>query len=56
MTDYNQITTAEFDHALSDILDEMSGEQILAVPGVYEAVSEHFNNETLDLALAKFHS
>lgn len=56
MSDYNQITTAEFDHALSDILDTMSGEQFMAIPGVYEVVSEHLNNEALDFALAKFHS
>ena len=56
MTDYNKITTEEFDHALSDILDKMTGEQVMAIPGVYEVVSEHFNNEALDLALEKFHS
>ena len=56
MTDYNQITTEEFDHALSDILDKMTGEQFMAIPGVYEIVSEHFNNETLHLAITKFHT
>ena len=55
MPDYNKITTEEFDHALSDILDKMTGEQIMAIPGVYEVVSEEFNNEALDLALTKFH-
>ena len=56
MPDYNKITTAEFDHALSDILDGMSGEAILQIPGVYEAVSEALNNAALDSALAKFHA
>lgn len=54
--DYNKITTEEFDHALSDILNKMTGEQFMAIPGVYEVVNEHFNNEVLDLALEKFHS
>lgn len=56
MPDYNKITTAEFDHALSDILDKMSGEAILKIPGVYGVVSEELNNAALDLALAKFHA
>ncbi len=56
MTDYNKVTTEEFDHALSDILDKMTGEQFMAIPGIYEVVSEHFNNEALDLALEKFHA
>ena len=55
MVDYSKITTAEFDHALSDILDKMSGEQILAIQGVYEGVREELNDQALDLALEKFH-
>ena len=43
------ITTEEFDHALSDLLDKLTGEQFMAIPGVYEVVSEHFNNEALNL-------
>ena len=53
MTDYSNVTTADFDHALSDILDGLSGEQFMTIPGVYEVVSEHFNNEALNLAVEK---
>jgi len=52
---YNHITSEEFDQALSDILDTMTGGQILAIPSVYEAVSEELNNEALDYANNKFH-
>ena len=53
--DYNKITYDEFNYALSEILDEMTGEQIMMIPGVYEVVSEELNNEALDLAVAKFY-
>ena len=53
---YNKITVAEFDHALSDILDGMSGEAILQIPSVYSAIREELNDSALDLALAKFHT
>ena len=56
MPDYNKVTMGDFDHALSELLDAMSGERIMAIPGVYEVVSEALNNEALDLALAMFHS
>ncbi len=57
MTDYEpKITTEEFNRALSDILDKMTGEQFMTIPGVYEIVSEHFNNEALGLAQERFYS
>lgn len=56
MPDYNKVTYDDFNHALALILDKMTGEQFMAIPGVYEVVSEEFNNETLDLALERFHS
>lgn len=48
MADYSKMTDAEFDEILAAILDEMSGQQILTVPGVYCEVAEYFNNEVLD--------
>lgn len=48
----NQVSTEQFDCKLSEILDEMTGEQIMMIPGVYEVVSEHFNNEVLDAVCA----
>jgi hypothetical protein len=43
-----ELDTDTFDRILADILREHSGEQLLSVPGVYEAVSEHFNNAVID--------
>ena len=45
---YDNMTDADFDAILEKILDEMKGGQLLQVPGVYEAVSEHFNNDVLE--------
>lgn len=45
---YEDMTNAEFDSILAEILDGMPGEALLAIPGVYEVVSEHFNNEVLE--------
>ena len=56
MLDYNIITHDEFTHALAILLDEMTGEQMLAIPGIYEVVSEELNNDALDLAMNKFHA
>jgi len=42
------MTTLEFDTRLREILKDMTGEELLDIPGVYEAVSEYFNNEVLD--------
>jgi hypothetical protein len=42
-----KITQEQFDDALASILDESPASHLLSVPGVYEAVSEHFNNDVL---------
>jgi len=47
MADYTKMKDADFDRILGDILQE-EGQNLLTVPGVYEAVSEHFNNDVLD--------
>ncbi len=43
------ITTEKFNAALRAILREQTGEQLLSIPGIYEVVSEHFNNEAIKL-------
>jgi len=45
---YGKMTDADFDSILEEILNEHTGSQLLLIPGVYECVSEHFNNEVLD--------
>lgn len=47
------VTTEEFDAALEELLAEQSGAALLAVPGVYEVVSEHFNNDVIDRVFAR---
>lgn len=48
--DASDVTQEEFDKALEAILDEATGSELLAIPGLYEVVSEHFNNEAIDIA------
>jgi hypothetical protein len=48
--DASDVTQEEFDKALEVILDDASGSELLAIPGLYEVVSEHFNNEAIELA------
>ena len=55
MTDYSKMTDADFDRILRDILKGMTGEQLLSIEGVYELVSEEFNNEILDRWAAENH-
>jgi hypothetical protein len=44
---YSHVTDAMFDAELERILDTMSGGQLLAIPGIYEVVSEELNNAVL---------
>jgi hypothetical protein len=41
------LSQEQFEEILADIIYD-EGEALLAVPGIYEAASEHFNNEVLD--------
>jgi hypothetical protein len=38
----------DFDRILADLMDEQPASHLLSIPGVYEAVSEHFNNDVID--------
>jgi len=50
MTDYSKMTQEDFDNILNSILQGMDGSQLLlAIPGIYEIVSEEFNNEVLTI-------
>ena len=54
--DYAKITTEQFDNSLREILKNMTAEQLLTIPGIYEIVSEEFNNDVLEKAWLKYHS
>jgi predicted RecB family endonuclease len=42
------ITHDQFIQGLVEVMRTMTAEQILAIPGVYEVVSEALNNEVID--------
>lgn len=43
-----KITTELFDAKLVEILNGMTGAQLLDIPGVYEIVSEELNNVVIE--------
>lgn len=45
---YDWVTDDIFYSKLVELVGETSPRTLLAVPGVYELLSEHFNNEVLD--------
>ena len=36
-----------FDEALAEIIDDSPASHLLSIPGIYEILSEHFNNDVL---------
>jgi hypothetical protein len=44
-----EITDEDFDACLHDILTKYDANDMLRIPGVYELVSEEYNNEVLAL-------
>jgi len=47
MSKYDKMTQQEFDDILEDLVRKNAA-NLLNIPGVYEAVAEHFNNEVLE--------
>ena len=50
MSRWDWVTTKVFDEALVAFVQEEGVEVLLSVPGVYEAVSDHFHNAILEKA------
>lgn len=48
MKTYKWVATEMVTEKLSEILEEMTGETLLTIPGLFEVASEHFNNEILE--------
>lgn len=42
-----KFTQEQFDEKLETLLDDMSGAELLAIPGLYEVASEYLNNTVL---------
>lgn len=47
MNKYEKMTSEDFDRLLGQVVSEYSPIQLLYMPGVYECLSEEFNNEVL---------
>lgn len=47
MTDYNKITDDDFAAAVLNLAKE-NIDETLRLPGIWEIISEHYNNEALD--------
>jgi hypothetical protein len=47
-TNHRWVTDAMFDEKLHEVIDRAPASALLSVPGVYEAVSEHYNNQVLE--------
>ena len=45
---HKKISTEDFDRLLFEIVGEDSASNLLGIPGVYEIVAEHYNNEVLE--------
>ena len=50
MTDHGEMTHEEYDEILCELMDEEKKPcRLLAIPGVYEEVSEYYNNSILEV-------
>ena len=49
MTDYSKMTQEDYDSILIEILKQKRASQLIVLPGIYEIVSEEFNNEILKI-------
>lgn len=47
-TDYSTMTQDDFAEHLHKVVSRMSTAELLAVPGVFEVLSEEMNNDVLD--------
>jgi len=48
MSNYDEMKDDDFDRILVGILEESLASELISIPGVYEAVSEFYNNEVLE--------
>jgi hypothetical protein len=53
MADYSWVTSEMFESGLHRVLEGMTPDRLLAIPGAYELLSEYYNNEVLELLEAE---
>ena len=46
---YDLVTWEEHDAILEELIDGKSAKELLHIPGIYEVVSEEWNNDILDI-------
>jgi hypothetical protein len=46
-----EITGEEMYSAIADLVSGMPADELLSIPGVWEVLSEHFNNEAIEAIL-----
>ncbi len=49
MTNYSKMTQEEFDDILVELLETDGIRHILTIDGIYEILSENYNNDVLDV-------
>lgn len=47
MDRFARMTSDDFDAILAEIMNQAPASSLLSIPGVYECVAEHYNNEVL---------
>lgn len=48
MEEYDKMTQEDFDRILISIVGDVPASSLIGIPGIYEVLAEHFNNEVLD--------
>lgn len=46
--DYSNLGHEEFVEILTDLLEDETASSLLTIPGVFEILAEHFNNDVLE--------
>lgn len=48
MNKYSKLTQEEFERRLSEMIDRKAASYLLTIPGIYDILSEEYNNDILD--------
>lgn len=48
MNKYSTLTQEEFERRLSEMIDRKDASYLLTIPGIYDILSEEYNNDILD--------
>ena len=48
MGEYDEMTQEDFDRILVSIVGDVPASSLIGIPGIYEILAEHYNDEILD--------